>query len=290
MKQKISPLLKDIVGIFGKEVLNDKDKFKAVIDDVLYNFQDKEMCSFLATIVTEFNDNICIGEKHHSSMCKSLVDKLTKQGFQGFCENDIREAVCEICRILGIEETSYLSDDINNSNNISQLNKYTAYLSIAQKAYDECKESRNEVFISYSHKNKDIANDLIKYLEQSKKKFETWHFPYIGGLAEVISEKIGQHLRKAKVVVQLLSGSYITSEYIEKVERPMINEAEKDGLKRIWLYIEECDYEEVRELFAINILNGIETPLDNLRNTTRRRYYKRVAEECKGVFGVLNKS
>lgn len=289
MKRKISAVLKDIVGKSGKEILNDTDRFKAIMADILPSVQDEEVRSALVTTVAEFNaynHNMSINEKHNASTCNFLVNKLTKQGFG---ENNIREAVCEICRIMDTKKPSRYAGEFSNSNNVAQVktDMCGGNYGIVKEAYDNCQEPRSEIFISYSHKDKKYADELIEHLNPLKETYniETWHFPYIHGCHETIDCVIGQHLKKARIVVQLLSTRYMNSSYIKEVERPIIIEAaERKELERILLLVGKI---ELRNEFLGRLhINGNRPPLNKYRRLADREdIYEEIAGECRRIFG-----
>jgi hypothetical protein len=146
---------------------------------------------------------------------------------------------------------------------------------------------RDQVFISYSHKDK-------KWLE----KFQTMLRPLVRN--EIISvwedtkisageewrDKIKDALAAAKVAVLLVSPHFLGSDFIVEHELPpLLDAAKKEGLVILWVYISHCLYDETL-LAAYQASNEIAKPLDRL---TPGQQNAVLADICRKIKAAANR-
>jgi hypothetical protein len=294
MTRRINAVLIDIAGKFGKDIFRDAKKFNSVISDALPGFQNEEMRLLLVAAVAEFDAFIKAGnsiESNCSLLCKNLVEKLIQQDFNG---DKAREAVCEVGQIIGIHDVFFCDDQYHSDSSFGkQDHKHKSKIDnyqVTKEAYDRYGGERNEIFISYSHKDARIANELINYLKNltHNHNISVWHYVEMdGGIA--INEEIGQRLKKAKIVIQLLSHHYINSEYIRTVERPIIrNGFLNDGLVTRWLKVGECSLLGTEFDGIQSVTKNLE-PLNDYRRyppARREKVYEEIAHQCRVLFGI----
>ncbi|MBF0168813.1 MAG: toll/interleukin-1 receptor domain-containing protein [Alphaproteobacteria bacterium] len=81
------------------------------------------------------------------------------------------------------------------------------------------KKDMFNIFISYSHKDEDIKNMLVRHLEPLKKLklVNIWHDGKISP-GEDLGKKIGTEINKAHVILLIISIDYINSKYCYDVE------------------------------------------------------------------------
>ena len=76
-----------------------------------------------------------------------------------------------------------------------------------------------EVFLSYSHRDEDLRNELEKYLSILKRQgvIDVWSDHRIGPGEEIVGQ-IDQHLESADVILLLVSSDFLDSDYCYDVE------------------------------------------------------------------------
>ncbi len=105
---------------------------------------------------------------------------------------------------------------------------------------------RNLVFVSYSHRDKEWLERLQKTLKPSlrQKIFTLWDDTKIEA-GDKWREKIQRALDRAVVAVLLVSIEFLNSDFIADNELlPLIEKAEQQGMRIIWVPIGYSDYEE----------------------------------------------
>ena len=91
-----------------------------------------------------------------------------------------------------------------------------------------------EVFLSYSHQDEDLRNELEKHLSILKRQgvIEVWSDHRIGP-GEDIGGQIDQHLESADVILLLVSSDFLDSDYCYDVEMRRALERHDQGEARV---------------------------------------------------------
>jgi len=102
------------------------------------------------------------------------------------------------------------------------------------------------VFISYSHKDEDLKNQLLEHLSALRRegKIRPWHDRYIEAGAEWESE-IEQQLESAEIILLLITPDFIYSEYCFDKEMQRAMERHNQGTARVIpIMVRPCDWQE----------------------------------------------
>jgi len=137
---------------------------------------------------------------------------------------------------------------------------------------------RNQVFISYSHKDKpwlDRLQTLLKPLVRSG-AISVWTQAVIQPGAKW-REELQRALAATKVAVFLVSASFLDSDFIAQEElRPLLAAAEREGVKILWVYLSHCLY-DATPIGAYQAAHDIKQPLAELRGAAQQRVLLDVA-------------
>ncbi|HZF10023.1 MAG TPA: TIR domain-containing protein [Thermoanaerobaculia bacterium] len=138
--------------------------------------------------------------------------------------------------------------------------------------------ARDQVFISYSHLDKDWLQRLRRMLRPLERNgaISLWDDTAIqpGGKWK---EEIQKALASAKVAVLLVSDHFLDSDFIAQEELPpLLAAAEKEGVKILWVYLSSCRY-DVTPIGDYQAAHDIAQALDELPEPAQKRVLSEVS-------------
>jgi tetratricopeptide (TPR) repeat protein len=148
--------------------------------------------------------------------------------------------------------------------------------------------TRDQVFISYSHKDKKWLEKLQTMLAPLVRKdsISVWDDTMIKAGAKR-KEEIEGVLAAAKVAVLLVSPHFLASHFIvEHQVLPLLKATEKEGLVILWVYVSNCLYDET-EIKDYQAAHDISKPLDSLPLAEQAR---ELANVCRQIKAAANPS
>ncbi len=138
--------------------------------------------------------------------------------------------------------------------------------------------ARNQVFISYSHKDKRWMADLETHLKPHVRdgSVTTWSDKQIAPGSDWIYA-ITSALEKAKVAVLLVTPNFLASDFIHKHELcPLLKKAEGGGLKILWIPVRASAHKK-SAIARYQAVIELERPLAEMK-AERDRAWGRVCE------------
>ncbi len=161
--------------------------------------------------------------------------------------------------------------------------QHVEYYSNAHKPQ---KVERNQVFISYSHKDKEWLEKLQTFLKSLERNgsIATWDDRRIQAGDEWRKE-IEKALASAKVAVLLVSQDFLASDFIHENELPpLLDAAENEGLTIIWVPISHSTYQDspIEKYQAAHEPNH---PLDSLSASEQNKALVEICKKIKKAFG-----
>jgi hypothetical protein len=148
------------------------------------------------------------------------------------------------------------------------------------------KVSRDQVFISYSHKDKAWLEKLQTMLKPlvRRNSISVWEDTKIKP-GSLWKEEIQRALALAKVAVLLVSRNFLGSDFIAEHELPPLLEAsKKDGLTILWVYVGACLYEETE----IKDYQAAHDPSRPLNKLSRAEQEEVLASICRRIKEAAN--
>jgi hypothetical protein len=143
---------------------------------------------------------------------------------------------------------------------------------------------RDSIFISYSHKDKRFLDELQSMLKplQRTGAVDAWADNRIQASSKWHDE-INKSLNNAKAAVLLVSKGFLDSDFIANRELPpLLEAAEKDGLKIFWVCLSNCLYDRTK-IADYQAIHDIKKPLSKMTPSDRDDVWKKIGEELEKV-------
>lgn len=138
---------------------------------------------------------------------------------------------------------------------------------------------REQIFVSYSHKDKIWLEKIKTILRPAirSRNLAIWDDTLIEPGAKWHDE-IEKALAKAKVAILLVSANFLASDFIAEEEFPTLLEAaERDGLKILWIYVSDCLYRH-SAIADYQAAHNISQPLGHLPPAEQDAILTRIGE------------
>jgi tetratricopeptide (TPR) repeat protein len=144
-----------------------------------------------------------------------------------------------------------------------------------------------DIFISYAHDDRDWLSELKKHLAPYARKgsINVWDDTMIRAGSKC-ERDIETALQLAKVAILLVSPAFLESDFIARKEfPPLLQAAESQGLKILWIPVSESSYFET-EIGAYQAVHEPERPLDSLAPSERNAAFVRICRKIKEEMGA----
>jgi TIR domain len=142
--------------------------------------------------------------------------------------------------------------------------------------------SQNQVFISYSHKDKKWLDRLKTHLAplERRNKISVWDDTRMKAGADW-REEIKRALGEARVAILLVTPNFLESDFIARHELPPLLEAAKrDDFKILWVAVSASQYKET-EIERYLAANDPARPLDRLKASERNEVLVKIGDQIK---------
>ncbi len=142
-------------------------------------------------------------------------------------------------------------------------------------------ERKPSVFISYSHKDEEWKDKLVRQLRIPAEQhgFEVWHDGQIQ-VGDDWRERIGAALESTQIAVLLISDEFLNSEFIKAHEVPLLLELRQQGrVEVVPVLVGACPWKSVGWLERLELRPKDGEPLESLSIPAQKKALVRVAEE-----------
>jgi hypothetical protein len=143
---------------------------------------------------------------------------------------------------------------------------------------------RDEIFVSYSHRDRRWLDELIITLAPliRKRSITTWDDTKIG-VGQKWRAEISAALERAKVGVLLVTRNFLASEFIANEEMPRLLEVAKQaGLTVVWIAVGDSLYEQT-DITEYQAANDPAKPLNSLPEAEVDRELVRIAKKLNSL-------
>lgn len=171
-------------------------------------------------------------------------------------------------KALTIKPNSPSETETNRNKPIFQIHKIVNNLDTNNynKVYNQ-QLNKNNIFISYSHKDKewlDTLNPYIKGMQIEGLKLDYWDDRKIK-TGQNWKEEISKALDNASIAILLISQDFLASDFIQNNELPVILEnAKKKGIRVLPVILSPCRFLKTSILKDFQSLNKPEIPLNTM--------------------------
>ena len=154
---------------------------------------------------------------------------------------------------------------------------------------EQVDQVRNQVFISYSHKDKEWLERLLKMLKPFMRKgMKVWTDDQIKPGAKWRDE-IKKALASAKAAVLLVSPDFLNSEFIANNELPpLLDAAEKEGVTILWVAVRASAY-KLTEIERYQAANDSSKPLAMLNPAEQDNELLKICEKIMDAMKPVDK-
>jgi len=157
---------------------------------------------------------------------------------------------------------------------------------------------RNEVFISYTHSDSDILEELKVSLNALKRSHDEIIYWYDGMIetGQKWNDEIKLHIKKAKIAILMISEAFLVSDFVYYEELPeLLKAAENEEAIIIWVPV------EISQVKSIKLKNdkGLEIciadyqsvcdpkkPLRDMKPNERKKVYISICSDIKKAYGI----
>ena len=152
-----------------------------------------------------------------------------------------------------------------------------------QKFQTKDKTTRNKVFISYSHLDRDFLTDVQRHFKPFLSKIDYWDDSKILP-GQKWKEEIKKAIDETKVAILLVSTDFLGSEFIAANELPpVLTAAEKDGAVILIVILKPCLFEEFNELNVFQAMNPPSRPVTKMDYSEKEDLYVNLVRQTKRI-------
>ncbi len=142
---------------------------------------------------------------------------------------------------------------------------------------------RKKVFISYSHLDKEILNDVQRHFKPFLSQIDFWDDTKILP-GQRWKEEIRAMIDQTKVAILLVSTDFLGSEFIATNELPpLLKAAENDGAAILILIVKPCLFEEFPDLNQYQAMNPPNRPVSKMVEDEKEELLVNLVRQTKRI-------
>jgi len=143
--------------------------------------------------------------------------------------------------------------------------------------------TRDKVFISYSHLDKDFLTDIQRHFKPFLTQFNLWDDTKIQP-GQKWKDEIRKAISETKVAILLVSTDFLGSDFITTNELPpLLKAAEENGAVILILILKPCFFEEFSDLNQFQAINPPTRPLIKMDYTEKEETLVNLVRQTKRI-------
>jgi ubiquinone/menaquinone biosynthesis C-methylase UbiE len=283
----------------------------ALMVNVLYALDDPDRC--LAEVFRVLQPNACLAlSTSHSqtnvgALFAAIRADLDAQGLLGQLRSavedaedrhqqmlrnikrDTREQVIQYLERAGFEIAERIDSAYADAVMIVQARKPVPKAVVVETTLQEPPTTRDQVFISYSHQDREWLKRLQVFLTPAFRsgRLKLWDDTNLR-IGDSWRAEIQAAIARARVAILLVSPNFLASQFIADDEFPRILEAaRRDGLTIVWLLLSSAPYEMAavgQVIREIQCAHPVDKPLDMLGEPERNLIFTNFVRQLVDMF------
>ena len=244
-------------------------------------------------------DLINISTNNNNSELKYYIEYFSLYGISLEIEQSFHEAIADIALEMGtgargvkfIVAQSFMNlmFDLPNWSNVSicQVGREFILNGHSPKLYSKSRVpvmlERNRVFISYSHKDSDYVDELIKTLKplQKTREINIWSDKEIAP-GEDWQERINNSMAKSKVAIFFISSDFLASDYAMQELQYFLEIKDAEKVVVLWVLVSSCLYDEY-DIAKFQAIHNINSTIEKMNPPERKDIWVKVSQVIKST-------
>jgi hypothetical protein len=147
-------------------------------------------------------------------------------------------------------------------------------------------EQKKKIFISYAHDDKNMMDQLSKYLNILKiNHIDVW-FDQKVRTGDDWSAEIQNAIATAHLTICLVSNSYLGSTFVQKREFPAIQTRQQEGMILFPIIIKDCLWKAIPWFKNIQVFPEDGTPLEDLSEKEQNKKFMELVQQIFNLFEI----
>lgn len=152
-----------------------------------------------------------------------------------------------------------------------------------QKNISNPEQTRDKVFISYSHVDKEYLTDIQRHFKPFLKHIKFWDDSQIKP-GTIWKEQIKKAIEETKVAILLVSTDFLGSDFIATEEiPPLLKAAEENGALILIVILRPCLFEEFNNINIYQAMNPPSNPISKMDSNEKEEFYVNLVRQTKNA-------
>lgn len=260
---QIKVIPKEILKLKKLKVLDLANNNLSVLQSAVFKLKKLQTLNLYGNNIRKFPKQVFESSIKRLIIGKNPIETATLAQLEIFCE------------VIHTLNKVTIASEVDENNNKEEK---------TTKKEKSVMDKKHNIFISYSHKDKDWLDKVLTHLKPLQRYYNlnTWSDIEIMA-SDVWKDKIDDALNKTTIAILLVSSDFLASDFINNEElQPLLEKALKYGTKILSIIVRPCSYFEECGLSKYQAVNDPKLPLSGMSE---------YEQECKLVemVGIIKK-